>query len=389
MNSNTLIVGMTSWARRINLAHMSWRSILAQRESGLGDVLVKFVMVLSSEEFPDHSIPEALECTLREGGVELLWDKGNIRSHKKLMPILEKYPNNPVLVCDDDMIYKQGWLKAFIRMHKQYPTDIIYGQTCRLVLLEEDGYIRESRPYFNVHFPAHKTWLQKPANGAGGTLYPAHTFTRKEFFDRKEIMSLSPTSDEVWQWAWACIEGREFRGLDETELAVLNPEVCQQDSLYRTNRTTYSDIHNRIAEAYPEYRNALTVRQNPVAVTMYGTINKSAEKRIRKQSKRVIDVCYGTPVPEMMKKYPNACIIAVSGSMAYDTHLVDKLYNGYRYRPNCIVAGETIEHAQEHLCCQQVPLLSGGILFPPDSADVIDTMPVMRIDCNNRALNSK
>ena len=145
MNNDTLIVSMTSYPKRIGTTRDIYNIILGQKEDD-----VHFVLVLSEDEFPNLELD--LPKDLREDfGVEIIWDKGNIKSHKKLIPTLERYPDNAILVVDDDMTMRPGWLHEFIEMHKKYPEDIIYGQTSSVVIVERDGSLREIRNFDNTY----------------------------------------------------------------------------------------------------------------------------------------------------------------------------------------------------------------------------------------------
>ena len=255
MNKERIIVSMTTWPPRwrnaieamADLQHHTWLE-------GMEDK-VHLVLVLSREEFPQH--PEMLISSMEAMNVEIIWDEGNIKSHKKLMPTLEKYPDNPILVVDDDVARKNGWLTEFVREHEEHPEDIIYGYALSRVYVEDGNIVEDCgncRHVFST--PGQISTDFKPSNGGGGTLYPAGTFTDPRFFDRELFMKLSPTSDETWQFAFAKIAGRTFRCLGRCNYPL--PLLANQEvALWETNKNIYSDIHNRIAEAIPEYLTSL------------------------------------------------------------------------------------------------------------------------------------
>ena len=95
---------------RFTSAVVAMSSIIEQRkEDSLADK-VHCVLVLSEEEVSStyHQACELMR-KMDEIGVEVIIDRGNIRSHKKLMPALGKYPCNPILVVDDDVLQRKGW----------------------------------------------------------------------------------------------------------------------------------------------------------------------------------------------------------------------------------------------------------------------------------------
>ena len=248
MNKEEIIVSMTTWPPRKECCVVAIQSIIQQEHSEP----VHFVLVLSRDEFSED---DDLVAEMKRLGVEVIWDDGNIKSHKKLMPTLERYPNNPILVVDDDQQQREGWLQAFIDEHKAHPNDIIYGHSSSIVEVV-NGRIVEgiSQRGFHTH-PGQRTYNEKPANGAAGTLYPSHTFTDERFFDRHLFMRLTPTSDETWQWACAVMSGKTFRCLPRCNHPL--PIGRNENALIDVNMLKYTEYHNAIAAEFPEYKEKL------------------------------------------------------------------------------------------------------------------------------------
>ena len=249
---------MTTWPPRFAVARQAMAAIVEQVKADNLHDRVHLVMVLSEDEVCyAETRSEACELIskMEKLGVEIIYDRGNIRSHKKLIPTLEKYPNNPILVVDDDNAQCKGWLKTFVVDHDQHPDDIIYGQSLSRVELQGDRIV-ETRVPFAYEQTGNVTVNMKPASGAAGTLYPAHTFTDPRFFDRELFMRLSPTSDETWQWAFAKIVGKTFRQLSGCNIPFML-SAPPDSALWHINKDKYTDIHNAIAAEIPEYLEAL------------------------------------------------------------------------------------------------------------------------------------
>ena len=250
---------MTTWPPRFAVAQQAMSAIVEQVKEANLQERVHPVLVVSEEEVC-FSKTRKEACELMDEmtwlGVEVIIDSGNIRSHKKLIPTLEKYPNNPILVVDDDNTQWPGWLKTFVSDHDNHPNDIIYGQSLSHVELQGDRIVEvreQSIPFENA---GKVTYNMKPANGSAGTLYPAHTFTDPRFFDRELFMRLSPTSDETWQWAFAKIAGKTFRQLSGCNIPFML-SAPPDSALWHLNKDKYTDIHNVIAKEIPEYLEAL------------------------------------------------------------------------------------------------------------------------------------
>lgn len=253
-----IIVSMTTWPPRFAVAQQAMSAIVEQVKADNLQDRVHLVMVLSEEEACDTKTRRTachLMCQMYEMGVEVIIDRGNIRSHKKLIPTLEKYPNNHILVVDDDNAQCKGWLKTFVDDHNKHPDDIIYGQSLSRVELQGDRIVETREPYAYEQ-TGNVTVNMKPASGSAGTLYPAHTFTDPRFFDRELFMRLSQTSDETWQWAFAKIAGKTFRQLSGCNIPFML-SAPPDSALWHLNKDKYTDIHNAIAAEVPEYLEAL------------------------------------------------------------------------------------------------------------------------------------
>lgn len=246
---------MTTWPPRSRNAVEAMKRIVSQHHSAP----VKYVLTLSLDE--KDGIHDSVFKAMRDMGVEVIWDNGNVKSHKKLMPAIKKYPDSPIIVVDDDMLQKDGWLQTFIDDHIAHPHDIIYGQSGSVVEIHADRIVEGIAQRGNYTKPGTVTFNVKPANGSAGTLYPANTFTDPRFFDRSLYMRLSPTSDETWQWAFVVMAGRTFRCLSSNNY----PDVGSADqrcALFKQNILRYTKIHNDIACVMPEYKEQLQILIN-------------------------------------------------------------------------------------------------------------------------------
>ena len=197
INNKTLIISMTSYPPRIKFVKNTFISIINQN---ISSIFYHCVLVLSISEFPNKELdlPQDLLNLIYVEGIEILWYKKNIRSHKKLIPTLKKYPNNSILIIDDDNLREEGFIQTFLDDHKKYSHDIIFGYS-RFVLNKNYKFIKKN-----------KIKEKEYIYGLGGTLYPPNTFTDKRFFYENIYMKLSPSSDESWQWCFAIIENKNL-----------------------------------------------------------------------------------------------------------------------------------------------------------------------------------
>ena len=111
------IVSMTSYPERIECAAQALNTIINQKT----DENYKIVLVLAEPQFTNKKLPDSIKKLEDSEQIEILWHPTDIRSHKKLMPVLKKYPNATVIITDDDVERPDWWLQMFIDDHKKYP----------------------------------------------------------------------------------------------------------------------------------------------------------------------------------------------------------------------------------------------------------------------------
>ena len=254
---------MTSWPKRIKFVEKAIYSLIQQN---VDKSLYHIVLVLCDKEFPnkENDLPETLKLMLENEVFEIIWTDRNIKSHKKLMPTLAKYPNNPILVCDEDILRPNDWLSYFIKDHKEHPNDILVGGCLFDVCFEPNGMFNPIKKHYfdKQEYAGQIIKNRRPANGFGGVLYPAGTFTDPRFFDIDLLMNLSEYSDESWQYCFNIIEGRTLRWISK----IYNYDsYIQQESfksamcIMRDKKIipSYIEIYNKLIDYFPEFKEKL------------------------------------------------------------------------------------------------------------------------------------
>ena len=381
MNENTLIISMTSYPARINGVAAVWKTILDQT---ISREKYHCVLVLAEPEFPNKKIPADLKKLVDNGDIELIWYPKNIKSHKKLMPTLKKYPDNPILVVDDDIKREKTWVELFMKDHEAHPNDIIAGAYSfffnEKLELQRFTDVKGKNAGGKNHVPSMVLNFTRPANGCAGTLYPAHTFTDPRFFDEKEMMRLSPTSDESWQFCFNIIADKTFRQTSEVRdhsLRVMPGTQEMSTALYKANRSKYPTIFRNLMAAYPDFKKKLIERQKRCIVsltsypTRYGklplvldsllaqtvkpskivlTLTQEDADKLTPEIKKYInsgsvelliakeDIKPHKKYFYVMQKYQDYAIITVDDDFIYSNTMVSTLLKGYWQHPNCIIA---------------------------------------------------
>lgn len=430
-----MIISLTSYPKRIYCCEKVIASLISQQVN----VPYKVCLVLCEKEFEnkENDLPPLLKQTIDMNIIDVIWINRNIMSHKKLMPVLKKYPNEDILITDDDIIRPQGWVQQFVDDHQKYPNDIICGTfmytlKSRMYFERLDGpkgkHCKEYNSIPNIVFD-----FCRPANGCGGVYYPSGTFTDERFFDEDLMMELSPTSDESWQYIFNIIEGRTFR---QTSVVYDNSEYIIPDSqksgLYKINN--YDIIFKRLIDVFPEFETQITNRQKGkfiVSVASYKErlISKTLDKTIDSIFKQTIKpykivlTLYNNDVVflsdymrklindnkieliidtynlkshnkyfHVMKKYNTFPIITIDDDIIYTTDMIESLYKGYQRHPNCVICRrchtiikndefvtkyKNIEYEQDRIFEPTHKCLittGGGTLYPPNILDINDSI---------------
>lgn len=124
-----VIVSLTSYKPRINDVKYTIYSLLNQTFPP-----DKLILWLDEDSFPqrEKNLPRDL-LKLRSFGLTIDWCE-NLRPYKKLIPALEKYPDDIIVTADDDIFYRPDWLKILYDEHVKYPDCLVahYGHKLRI-----------------------------------------------------------------------------------------------------------------------------------------------------------------------------------------------------------------------------------------------------------------
>jgi hypothetical protein len=152
--------------------------------------------------------------------------------HKKLIHTLERYPNLPVVTCDDDMIYPGGWLRELYETYLLHP-ECITAHQLRYIRYGSDGLLL---PYSEWVLPAGDIPNPKAllAIGAGGVLYPPGSLDPR-IQDRQLFLKLCPKNDDLWFKAMSLLAGSCIKGTPRASGEPIPIMGSQKMSLKKTN----------------------------------------------------------------------------------------------------------------------------------------------------------
>lgn len=184
-----IIVSLTSFPARINVVWIAIETLL--RQSMRPD---EIILWLAEEQFPnkDYDLPKELLQQKKRGLTIRYCD--DLRSHKKYFYTMQEYPEDLIILADDDAFYSKDLVEKLYKLHQENPEDIV----CMGVALI---YPELSTPPDQWTRPSSKQRIQhseiaQPFTGTG-SLFPPHCLD-KQAFDKKLIRELCPYADDLW-----------------------------------------------------------------------------------------------------------------------------------------------------------------------------------------------
>ena len=186
--NHEVIVSLTTYGIRINEVYLAIESIMQ------GSIRPnRIILWLSAEEFEGKELPITLQRQVCRG-LEIGYCK-DIRSYKKLIPTLNKYPDACVVTIDDDAIYNFDFLERLLTTHKLNSTAVCANRIHRMKLMPDNIPIS----YMDWDWCVNDYTINKLNffTGVGGVLYPPHVFPN-EVFNESVFMDICKFADDVW-----------------------------------------------------------------------------------------------------------------------------------------------------------------------------------------------
>ncbi len=250
-----LIISLASYPARIKTVHITINTLLQQTLKP-----DKVILWLAQEQFPnaEKDLPKDL-LRLKEYGLEIEWCEDDVKSYKKLVPALIKYPDDIIVTADDDVYYQPNMLESLYNAYLKNPQNIYVKRSVKLHL--NNGYPEgiSSRKYFYKHLTEPSYFNQ--IMGGSGCLYPPHSLY-KDCTDTDIIRSTIPTHDDAYFWSMAVLNRTKIQvvgGFDENLYFV---DGTQDIGLMHTNKRgqegiQLEDAYKIMINRYPNILNIL------------------------------------------------------------------------------------------------------------------------------------
>ena len=242
---------------RIKYVHKTIKSLLEQNLKPK-----KIILWLAESEFPNKNkdLPKNL-LLLKNNIVSIKYYKENIKSYKKLIPTLERYPNNIIITVDDDIIYKNDTIEKLYKNYLKYPKDIQAHRITKFIY--KSGEFKITGGGGGYDYYKNSSFLNK-FTGVGGVLYPPKCFY-KDILKKELFMKLSQTNDDQWFWIQAILNNVRVRVIDKPNLKLNYIKNTQNVGLSIKNdlgpKLFWKDF-NRLLSYYPKLKQILIDEYN-------------------------------------------------------------------------------------------------------------------------------
>lgn len=185
---------MTSFPAAAPYAYEALKSLLH------GSVLPeKVVLYLTLSQFEDGVPKELLQLEKDYSFFEIRDYPKDIRSYRKLIPVLHDFPDSVIVTVDDDVIYDKDMLKRLLELHEKDPKAVFAHRAKKIIPDLPYKNWRKYRWYHFLHKKLHYNF-RNIQTGVGGVLYPPRSLDER-FLNVDLFTSLAPTTDDIWFWA--------------------------------------------------------------------------------------------------------------------------------------------------------------------------------------------
>lgn len=250
-----LIVSLTTFPARINTVYKTISSLLNQTLKP-----DELILWLAEEQFLNKKLPENL-TKLEQYGLKIMWYEKDIKSFKKLIPTLQKYPNDIIVTFDDDYYYDERILEYLYNAYLENPNCI----HARQAFIVKGEIVKSLHPRSYVYDSSYLPSYRNEPVGCGGVLYPPHSL-HENVLNENEFLKELPTHDDIWFWGHALRNNTKIsvlkKGYDLKNYII---EGSQADSLWQKNKNkstllggmTGKQAINKICELFPDVQDKL------------------------------------------------------------------------------------------------------------------------------------
>jgi len=183
---SNIIVSITSYPARYRILPLTLKTLLMQSHADY-----RLILWIAHDDY--KALPRSVR-RLTRAGLEIM-TCADLRSYKKLIPAMMQFPDHIIVTADDDVCYWPTWLAELVSEYSPGKNEVLCHRMHQ-IRMKADG---TPMPYREWVFESDSLQPHSLnfATGAGGILYPPHTFP-KEAFDERQMFSQCATADDIW-----------------------------------------------------------------------------------------------------------------------------------------------------------------------------------------------
>lgn len=243
-----IVISLTTYSKRINQVHIVVESLFRQTQQAN-----RIILWLAKEEFSDDTIIPLILKKQIDRGLEIKYCE-DIKSYKKLLPTLSLTPDSTIITVDDDYIYPLNFVENLLKIHFRYPQSVCYYTGNRISF----DSIGKLKPYIKWKEEKELEFIPSLLNfsfGAGGVLYPPHTFG-SEIFNIEYVKKNIPKADDVWFKAMSLLNNITYvrvplqESFDDKFVLL---EDAQDIALYHDN-VEKGENDNQLSKVFEDYK---------------------------------------------------------------------------------------------------------------------------------------
>lgn len=184
-----IIISLTTFPARISEV---WQVIECMKRQTVSPD--KILLWLSKDQFPNRCVPENLIQKTNDV-FEIRFVDGDIRSHKKYYYAFNEFPNDIVILVDDDIYYPTTMIECLLSEHVKHPNAIImrYGD---ILKYNDNGELLKYNEWFKEMPEAMVSPFLFFGTG-GGTLFQPKLLL-EDVLDIDNARSVTPLADDIW-----------------------------------------------------------------------------------------------------------------------------------------------------------------------------------------------
>jgi len=193
-----IIVSLTTYDKRLHQVYLTIESLMQQ------SLKANKIVLWLSKHYRHQALPPVLQQQ-QNRGLEIDFCE-DIRSYKKLIPSLKKYPDAAIITVDDDVYYHPNMIENLVFSYLKDPPFIYFNRGFTIRLNN-----RSLRQYIQWTSITHQA--VSPLNfptGVGGVLYPPGCFN-EEVFNEAVFLDICPLADDVWFKAMSLYNGMQSK----------------------------------------------------------------------------------------------------------------------------------------------------------------------------------